>query len=47
MVLCWIGASVFIYGAILDIFVFNQLVEKTKPAVYYLGIGLFVAGYFL
>lgn len=47
MILCWIGVVIFVWGAILDIFVFNKGIFQTNPAVYYLGIGLFGAGYLL
>lgn len=38
-----IGLIIFIWGCVTDIFLCNPW-EETNKAIYYLGIGLFVAG---
>lgn len=42
--IAYVGASIVVIAAMIDIFVFDGVTEKVKPAMYYLGATLFMAG---
>lgn len=46
-ILSWIGISIFTGACLLDMFVYDNVTEKTKPAVYLIGAALFLGGLLL